>query len=349
MGLIITDDIIIVGTSFSQNGSGVPDMNSIFFKNISSRISVEKLDILKEATHKFPRMNGTLSRNLYLLGIKKKLMGKNIHVMHTIDLFNTMPLLDLSRYSRKKIITVHDFYPFYRKPDETFTFRFADFLKRRCYDYLESYDHIFVRNNEISRTLISEYEIDRNAISIQGPIIGYEYSPTKMHKDGDKVIIGYINNFNWNKAPMLKYFINTFKTIRSNELELHIYGSGFPFQELIREDSRIKYFGFLEDHKVPQTLGSFNAYLSTSTIEGFSIPIAKAKAMEIPILSYDGNLPEITKRNTFLWNEHILREIIRGRLWEKVDTYKAYLDVANLRPERVAEQTIEVYTQVFGQ
>jgi len=341
-------DVVLVGSSFSKSGSGVPEMNSNFYENISSAMRVHKLDILSEADSRFPHLNRVISRNLYLLGIKKKLLGKNIHVMHTIDLFNTIPFRDMSKYSKKKIITVHDFYPLYRKPDETIVSRADDFLKKRCYNYLKTYDHIFATTEEILDELKNAYGIDHNKISVQGPIIGYEYSPIKMPKESNRVIIGYINNFSWNKAPMLKYFIETLESIRSDELEFHIYGNGFPFDDLISGDPRIKYFGYLEDYKLPQTLGSFSVYLSTSTVEGFSIPIAKSKAMKIPVLSYDGDIPAITKNNTCLWNEQNLMDIIEERRWERTDIDRAYLDIKSLRPEVVVQQTKEIYDRVFS-
>lgn len=341
------NNIIIIGTSFSRNGSGVPTMNSVFYESISNFINVEKIDILEESSEEIPHAYRFISRNLYLLAIKKKIAGRNIHVMHTIDLCNTIPLIDLSKYAKKRIITVHDFYPFHSKPNKTFTSMLDDFLKRKCYDYLESYDYIFVRTKEISSKLINNYKIDPKKVSVQGPIIGYEYSPIYTNNHKKKIIIGYINNFSWNKAPMLKYFIEIFKSIQSRELEFHIYGKDFPFQGLINDDPRIKYFGFLREDKLPDILASFSVYLSTSTVEGFSIPIAKAKAMKVPVLSYNGELPKITKQNTLVWDETNLKDIILHELWKKIDTDKAYIDIKNLRPEYIVEQTVDIYKKVF--
>lgn len=342
------NNILIVGTSFSHNGFGIPSANSVFYDNISNSLNVTKIDILNETLKQVKHKNNIFSRNLYLLTIKNKIIGKNIHVMHTIDLCPTIPLIDMSKYAKKKIITVHDFYPFYNKYDKTLTSRLNGILKMKCYKYLSGYDHIFARTKEISNVLINDYKIPPNKISIQGPIIGYEYSPMNIDDYKEKTIIGYINNFNWNKTQMLKYFINIFKSIKSKELEFHIYGKNFPLQNLIKKDSRIKYFGFLEEEQLPYTLARFNVYLSTSIIEGFSEPIAKAKAMRIPVLSYNGELPEVTKRNTLLWDRNNLKYIILNRLWDCVDTKKAYMDITNLRPELIVKQTVDVYKNIFG-
>lgn len=343
------NNIIIIGTSFCRNGSGVPGMNSVFYETVSNRINVKKLDILQESSEKFPHINKIISRNLYLLTIRKKIINENIHVMHTMDLCTIIPFVNLSKHAKKKIITVHDFYPFYINSNKTLISTSNDVLKRHCYNYLNMYDHIFATTEEISNRLINDYKINPNKISVQGPIIGYEYSPIKIDIQKEKTIIGYINNFTWNKAPMLKNFIEVFKSIQSRELEFHIYGKDFPFHNLINEDRRIKYFGFLEEDRLPDTLASFSVYLSTSIVEGFSIPIAKAKAMKIPVLSYDGELPEITKKNTLLWDKNNLKDIIINKYWDNINISKAYKDIEKLRPEFIVERTSEIYKKIFGE
>ena len=95
-------------------------------------------------------------------------------------------------------------------------------------------------------------------------------------------------------------------------------------------------------------MSGFNVYLSTSTFEGFGIPIAKAKAMKIPVLSFNGSIPSITKKNTCLWDQHRLYSILENEEWRKVDLTAAYEDVLSLRPETVVKQTIEVYDRVFS-
>lgn len=177
----------------------------------------------------------------------------------------------------------------------------------------------------------------------------HRYSPSKIEtrKDG-KIVIGYVNNFNWNKSLMLYKFIATFKEIRSRELEFHIYGSKFPFMNDIEDDPRIKYHGFLPEAEVPSVMAGFDAYLSTSTFEGFGIPIAKAKAMKIPVLCFSGDIPNITKRNTCLWDQNNLKSVIEGEEWRNVNLTAAFDDVLSLRPENVVKQTLEVYQRVFS-
>lgn len=86
----------------------------------------------------------------------------------------------------------------------------------------------------------------------------------------------------------------------------------------------MKYLGFLPEEKIVETYSSFDVYLSTSTVEGFGLPIMQAKACKVPVLCYDGDIPEIVKRNTLLWNDDNLPEIIKNRAGEKADVEKAY-------------------------
>jgi hypothetical protein len=284
---------------------------------------------------------------LALLKIGKQLKGKNIHVLHTSDLCLTFPVIDMSKNANRKIITVHDLYPFIKKPDYKLVQRFDDKLKQKYFRFIKEYDHVFVRTNELAIKLENSFDINPKKITVQGPIIDYKFKPQNNTESGSKTIIGYINRFTWNKAPMLKYFIEIFKKFQDDELELHIFGKNFPFNEMIKSDSRIKYFGFLDESKVVQTLGTFSAYLSTSTYEGFGAPIAKAKAMKIPVLCYNGELPLIMKQNTVVWDQYNLEQILQERTWQKVDIEKAYNDIESLRPDKIVSSTLEVYEKIF--
>ena len=74
----------------------------------------------------------------------------------------------------------------------------------------------------------------------------------------------------------------------------------------------------------------------------------QAKACKVPVLCYDGDLPEIVKKNTLIWNDENLEDILKNRPWEKVDVEKAYLDAEECRPDKVVPKIINVYNQVFA-
>lgn len=339
--------VTLIGTSFTLRGYGVPFMNSVFYEYLRPRVSLSKLDILEISKRKYPRLNPTVSRNLTLVQLGKYLEGRNIHITHPLDTYMTLPITDISKGARKRIVTFHDFYPFLDHGTREPLHRIHDFMTRRCYYKLKTYDFILATTEESRLRLIREFGVRQDKIAVQGPIIGYEFSPRMRRKDDGVVRIGYINNFNWNKLQMLRYFINTFKEIKSGNLEFVIYGSGFPLSELIRDDRRIKYLGFVPDLDLPDVLSDLDVFLSTSTHEGFGIPIAKAKAMKVPVLCYDGDIPDITKRNTIVWTEGNLREIVESAAWRRADVDKGYTDVSSLRPETVIKQTLSIYDRIF--
>lgn len=340
--------IQLIGLFFAKDGGGTSEMNFVFREYLSKEIPLESIEILALSRDLFPGINRIIARNLVLLRMKKIIENNFIHVMHTMELCCTIPLVDISKYSKKRIVTVHDFYPFEKRPGIGFASRTDNFLKRRCYDFLPLYDHIFARTVEISRSLQNNYHIDKEKITVQGPIIEEIYSPMNVDRNSDgKVIIGYMNNFTWNKARMLLEFIKAFKKVKNKDMEFHIYGRDFPYMTEISDDSRIKYHGFLDDSEIVSVTAQFDAYLSTSEYEGFGIPIAKAKAMKIPVLCFDGDVPNIMKKNTCVWNKDNLINILENESWNHVNVSNAYKDVEPLRPEAVIKQTLRVYNDVF--
>ncbi len=101
--------ILLVGTSFARNGEGVSDMNYTFKKYLSKEISLDSIDIYELSGSQFPRLNMMLARNLFFLKTKQMIEKKFSHVLNPNDLCNTLPVINLSKYSQKRIITIHDF------------------------------------------------------------------------------------------------------------------------------------------------------------------------------------------------------------------------------------------------
>ncbi len=247
----------------------------------------------------------------------------------------------------KKAVIVHDFYVFNKDyisnikklPIKKRLFRTLFLLRKlqKSYNNIKFYDNVIVFDLKAKYRLVKEFGVDGNKISVfQVNIIDNSYQPSSnKQKNNEKKIIGYINGFGANKAEKLRLFIEHFKNLKDNSIEFHICGKGFPFSDLIKRDSRIKYFGFLPEERIVETYNSFDVYLSTSTMEGFGLPIMKAKACKVPVLCYDGDLIDIVKRNTLVWNENNIDEILKNKEWNRVDVEKAYEDVEETRPAAV--------------
>ena len=344
----ITKDIYLVGTSFESNGFGVPEINKQFFELLHSKSNnIQFLDIMFQSKHQYPHLSPFLARNIYLIEMRKWISGKNVHIMHNSDPFTTLPVKDISNSARRRIVTVHDFYPFIKQNNGVIESIDAK-LKKRTYRTIKDYDFVFARTAEVKESLEKNHGVDQSKIEIQGPIIEIPLLKNNIKKSSDTCKIGYINNFNWNKSRMLKKLIELFKQVKDQSLEFHIYGKNFPFLEEITQDTRIHYHGFLKDSELSDTLTGLDAYVSTSEYEGFGIPIAKAKAHGIPVLCYDGMIPDVMKRNTCIWTQSSLPQILENRSWKNVDTRRGLQDVIPLSPDNVAEQTLKIYGDVFG-
>ena len=343
--------IYLINYTFSENGKGVSTYAIRLYNELLKRdINVEKIatnDVLKKI-----KLGRELKNNLFFITRNKVIKGKFIHAMAP----NVIPLRYLN-LPKRKVVTVHDFYIFddnyinKTKVRMSYINRIAydRLIKKQRKDYynLKDYDFVFVISQEVLQRLVSEFGVSREKIEVSNDIIPDKFKPLNVERDKAKVIIGFINNFTENKTEKLRLFIETFKRINDKNLEFQIYGKGFPFIDLIKDDNRIKYLGFLPEDKIVETINGFSAYLSTSTIEGFGIPIMQAKACKVPVLCYDGDIPDLVKRNTLLWNGENLEEIIKKRSWERINVEKAYLDTEECRADKIVPKIIEVYKSVF--
>jgi hypothetical protein len=344
--------IYLINYTFSENGRGVSTYAIRLYNELLKRnINVEKIatnDVLQKI-----KLGRELKNNLFFITRNKVIKGKFIHAMAP----NVIPLRYLN-LPKRKVVTVHDFYIFDDNYINKTKFRMS-YINRIAYDRLikkqrkdyynlKDYDFVFAVSQEVLQRLVSDFGVDREKVEVSNDIIPDKFKPLNVEKDKNKVVIGFINNFTENKTEKLRLFIETFKKINDKNLEFHIYGKGFPFIDLIKDDNRIKYLGFLPEEKIVETYNSFDAYLSTSTVEGFGLPIMQAKACKIPVLCYDGDMPDLVKRNTLVWNDENLEEIIKNRSWEKIDVEKAYLDAEECRADKVVPKIIEVYEKTFN-
>ena len=352
------EKVYLINYKFKEDGYGVDTFSYRLYNELKKRnLNIEKVEIdnfyklaLKYVKPTFIK-KGIREKLIYALN-GSMIKNKNVHILD----INGLPIKYL-HLSKRKIVTIHDFYIFNEKQMRDRIKKFKGLLhwvayksiilsERKAYAHLKYYDFVFAISQEVLQRLVSDFELDKEKIKVSNPIIPDKFKPLNIKKDKN-VIIGYINNFNENKIEKLKSFIEIFKKTGDKSLEFHIYGKAFPFIDLIKDDNRIKYLGFLPEEQIVETLNSFSAYLSTSAVEGFGIPIMQAKACKVPVLCYDGYIPDLVKRNTLVWNDENLEEIIKNRSWEKLDVEKAYLDADECRADKVVPKIIEVYKKVF--
>ena len=352
------EKIYLINDIFSENGRGIDTFSYRLYNGLLKyNLKIEKVEldkfydyILKYIKPSF--INRDIREKLVYNLNKNVIKGKNIHILDPV----IFPCKYL-KYPRKKVVTVHDFYIFNEKQAERRIKRFKGVLhylaykyilsSRRTYSCLKDYDFVFANSENVKQRLISEFGVNEDKVEISYYPLSTKFRPLDNRKLSDKTIIGFINNFNENKIEKLKKFIEIFKQVKDDNIEFQIWGKGFPFNDLIKDDQRIKYLGFLPEEKIVETYNSFDVYLSTSTVEGFGLPIMQAKACKIPVLCYNGELPDIIKSNTLLWDDENLTETLKNRSWNKINLEKAYLNAEECRVEKVVPKIIEVYEKVF--
>ena len=343
--------IYLINYTLEENGRGV----STYAIHLYNELLKRNLNVGKIATNdifkKF-KLGRELKNNLFFIIKNKEIKNRLVHAMTP----NVIPKKYIN-LPKRKIVTVHDFYIFdYNYVNNTKAklsnlsrLAYSRLIKKQRKDYysIKQYDFVFAINEKIKERLISDFQVDKEKVEVSHDIIPDKFQAMEMQRNKNKTVMGFINNFTENKTEKLKKFIELFKNLKDDNLEFQIYGKGFPFNDLIKDNTRIKYLGFLPEDKIVETYNSFDVYLSTSTVEGFGLPIMQAKVCKIPVLCYDGEIPNITKRNTLLWNNENLEEIIKNRSWGKIDVEKGYLDAEKCKADKVVPKIIEVYKKVF--
>ncbi len=351
-------DLTLISNGFSNSsGYGIQRYSYDLYSALSATFNITKVDLSAIANYlNIPILGPPINRRIYFSMHIDKIKNKNVHFLQ--------PLLTTKylKSSKKKIVTFWDFYVFDKNyikmiyPKEASMFKklivsnirrlsLADTLK--VSKAVNVYDYIFTVNEKVASRLTNDFGIEPDKIGVSYPIVNSKFVPIKRYKKEKTKIIGYVNSYPYNKREKLRVFIETFKKLKNENLALHLYGNGFPFNELIKDDNRIKYFGFAREEDIVKIYNSFDVYLSTSTTEGFGIPIIQAKACETPVLCYDGDLPTVIKRNTIIWNEENIEQILKDQSWEKLDLKKATLDAEECKSNTVIPKIIEVYKNVY--
>ncbi len=348
--------VVLIAARFQKVGSGISDhcfevgnsLEKFTDYNIEKRIQPNAYLKLNPKLRK--GFTNTVNNWLYFnFGFDRKdVTNKNVHVLSLGDMppkFFGLP--------RKKIVTVHDavvlLSPVALEGIKNIVY--LKTVKRRFFESylrLKEFDKIIAVSDIVSNVLEGLCGIEPEKLRvINNPINLDKFHNNAKRKGTDKTIIGYINTFGQNKLPKLEKFIQIFKQVKDDDLELRIYGANFPRLDLISDDKRIKYYGFLDESLIAKTYNLFDVYLQTSSIEPFGIPPMKAKACRVPVLCYDGILPDIVKRNTILWRENTLPDILKSRAWRKINLNKAYSDAVKCSVPSVMEKMENVYDEVF--
>ena len=85
------------------------------------------------------------------------------------------------------------------------------------------------------------------------------------------------------------YFVEAFRLLKNENIELHIYGEG-PLQtglQKLIDEYEVKVILKGEVNNIQQIIGNYNLFTMSSTFEGFSLGVLEAMALERPLLLSD--------------------------------------------------------------
>ena len=258
--------------------------------------------------------------------------SKQIVSIHDLDMFKKIPKIGIDNYMNKATAKGYMFIPV--KAMNRFTHAME---KRGMILAIKKADHILCVSENTRRDLIN-LGVEPSRISVIYNIVGNNFKRLgKKHKK-DKIIIGHLRSYAYNKN--VEVLIKAFKKVKSDKMELHLYGAKLPFE--IADDKRIKYFGHATD--TVKMYNSFDVFVFPSLWEGFGMPIMEAKRCKIPVITYKkGELPDIVKRNTLQFkNESDLIDILENMKWKKVNVNKAYKDTEKCE-EKVVIKKLEKF------
>ncbi len=332
--------VTLVG-NFAHAGTGIGTTNYSLLKGLIQTnidLKIFNSDSFTEILPKIP-LRRKLAYALFL-----HIRDKNIHFLDP-DVFKHVK-------NAKVITTFQDLYVFDNRKQDSNNSILRYQRRKKFNEAFKLSTKIIAISSKTKEDLLERYgeSFSDKIVTVNG-VIDDKFFLTKLHcrtKNSKKIVIGYINNFSWNKIEKLRFFIETFKKIKDNTLEFNIYGKNFPFSNLISDDYRIKYLGFLPEEKIVQTIQSFDVYLSTSIIEGIGLPILQAKALGVPVLCYNGELDNKVINNTIIWEDSTLLGILKHRSWEKSRVItKAKKDAEAFKLNNVLPKLIRVYSDTF--
>jgi len=104
-----------------------------------------------------------------------------------------------------------------------------------------------------------------------------------------KELFEMISTGSFRLAKNFPYLINAFRSLKKENIVLHIYGSG-PLQQAFQELIDINEVNVVlkgEVKNIQDILPAYDAYVMSSVYEGFSLAVLEAMAVKLPLMLSD--------------------------------------------------------------
>ncbi len=309
---------------------------------INRKVTLDK-DLADDKIKEKPDIIHYMSPGIFVSSIVIKpffnIKSKQVVSIHDLDMLEKVPKIGINNYINKATAKGYMSIPVKAMN------KFAHAMEKRGLILaIKKADHILCVSENTRKDLIN-LGVEPSRISVIYNIVGKNFKRLKKKHKKDKIIIGHLSSYAYNKN--VGVLIRAFKKVKSDKLELHLYGAKLPFE--INDDKRIKYFGHATD--TVKMYNSFDVFVFPSLWEGFGMPIMEAKRCKIPVITYKkGELPDIVKRNTLQFkNENDLMDILENMKWKRIDVNKAYKDTEKCEEKLVIKELEDMYKKVLGE
>ncbi len=289
-------NVAIVGraNSFKSNyGQGIErykyELSSRILRINDNEVTIRKSEISFPPS--LPR-NRTMSGATFLLGSFFSTFD-GFSLVHNVD---QLPLLAPFRVKQSLFVqTLYDFqateFPNMFNIESSLIGKIKKILFVRMSKFQETYKDIFdhyIAISSLTRDDAVGRGFDPSKISVINLGIDERFINTKITREKDKKVVGYVGTFSTNKN--LHFALRSFSMVDNKEIMFKIWGKNHDFKKYrdidpnLKVDPRVKFMGFAPEERLIEIYDEFRVLVFPSLVEGFGIPILEAQARGVPVI-----------------------------------------------------------------
>jgi len=317
------------GNSIGQSGS--KRYEDELYNNMKDNINVTRISRTKES----------------FLSYIKEYKINDCDIVHAT--FQALSPLKIIKHPDKFVLTVHDIIPssqfsILRKLKHMW------YLSEHCIQYADQ----IIADSEFTKTeLIMQLGINSNKINVIPLGINKNYKQydkiacRKQFKfqDNKKYILVVSSNETWKNMDLVTKIAN----LLENDYQIIKIGYG----DLITHP-KILSLGYVAESQIPYLYNACDAFVHTSTYEGFGLPCLEAMACGCPVIALESSsIPEIIGDAGYLIDTqnpqifiNTIKNVIHNKDINDSMVSKGLKQSSHFTWERTAQKTIDVYKKM---
>lgn len=323
-------DLCLISRFFDLRNEGIGRYSSILLDSLKNQNINVKL--ISQDSNFFPGNTYLNYLEFLTLSIPFKTPQSNI--------YHALSPLEVINFNRKNtIVTIHDLLPlelgniFGKK-----LFQMAIKKTINC-------DKVIAISQKTAEEYSNYLNYDIDEIHIIRQSISPKFQP--IASNNEDYTIGTISNLNSRKR--VDILIKSFLEADIPNSKLFIAGKGIEEENLLKlakNDSRIKFLGFIEDEKVNDFYNSLDVFVFPTIAEGYGLPMVEAMACEKPVVTLeDAKIPEEIKNLTTISKKDDLADILKNKDFKS--NIKEGLNFAKLHSiDNTSMEMMKIYEEI---